>query len=93
MLVTRTLLQGVSLNPSPPGSEKGMRKMKRLNKLVSLGSCCQRAEESRLGAREAGMTFCFLCDSWFVSNLFQKGSEEVKAEIKLLCAKKQMLVN
>lgn len=33
------------------------------------------------------MTFCFLYDSWFVANLFLKGSEAAKAEIKIFMCK------
>lgn len=39
------------------------------------------------------MTFCFPHDSWFVSNLFLKGFESAKAEIKISRANNQILIN
>lgn len=40
------------------------------------------------GQEEAWMILCFVYDSWFASNLFLKGAEVAKAEIKILCAHK-----
>lgn len=42
---------------------------------------------------EAGMTFCFICDSWFVANLFMKIFKATKAALKILCANNQTLIN
>lgn len=42
---------------------------------------------------EAGMTFCFIYDSWFVANLFLKMFKATKAALKISCANNQILIN
>lgn len=90
MLVSRMLLQGVSPNPSCPGSERAWGK--RQGWVSWSGWRTPGWEQGMKRQGEAVMPFCFLYDSGFVSNLFLEGSEAAKAEIKILCAKKQMWI-